>query len=57
MLTSKAKIRKMTKKIETQLKKLWLKLLKAECKHKSNKVAKLESKIIALELALKGDDK
>ena len=46
----------MTKKIETQLKKLWLKLLKAECKHKSNKVAKLESKIIALELALKGEE-
>ena len=47
----------MSKKIEIQLKKLSLKLLKAECKHKSNKVAKLESKIIELELALKGEDK
>jgi hypothetical protein len=44
----------MSKKIEMQLKKLWLKLLKAECKHKSNKVSKLEAKIISLELQLKG---
>ena len=31
----------------------WLRLLKAEAKRKTNKVAKLEQKIIKLELKLK----
>ena len=39
--------------LKTKLQKTWLKLLKAEAKRKSSKVAKLEAKIIALELELK----
>ena len=39
--------------IQTKLKKAWLKLLKAYCKHKMNKAARLEQKIIQLELELK----
>jgi hypothetical protein len=45
----------MSKQIEKELKRLWLKLLKASCKHKKNKMAKLEHKIILLELELKND--
>ena len=39
--------------LHMKLKKLWLKLLKAETKRKLAKVAKLEQKIIELELQLK----
>jgi hypothetical protein len=37
----------------SKLEKTYLKLLKAEVKHKQNKVYKLEKKIIELELAMK----
>jgi hypothetical protein len=43
------------KDVQTQLKKLWLKLLKAEAKRNIRKATKLESKIIALELELHDD--
>jgi len=39
--------------IQLKLRKAWLKLLKAEAKHKAEKVAKWEQKIIALELQIK----
>lgn len=38
-----------------KLKVTWLRLLKAEAKRKTRKVAKLEAKIIALELKLKNE--
>ena len=44
-----------TKDVHTTLKKLWLKLLKAEAKRNICKAIKLESKIIALELELHND--
>lgn len=40
-------------KVALKLKKTYLKLLKAEAKHKVKKVQKLEKKIIELELKLK----
>ena len=43
------------KDVHVQLKKLWLKLLKAEAKRNIRKAAKIESKIIALELELHND--
>ena len=43
------------KDVHTTLKKLWLKLLKAEAKRNIRKAIKLESKIIALELELHND--
>lgn len=39
--------------IKDKLRVTWLRLLKAESKRKMNKVAKLEKKIIKLELELK----
>lgn len=39
-----------TKNIETALYKTWLKLLKASVKNKTLKIAKLEAKLIQLEL-------
>lgn len=42
----------MPKLIVDKLRKLWLKLLKAEAKHKLKKVKKLERKIMLLELEL-----
>lgn len=44
-----------SKDVETMLYKTWLKLLKASVKHKSNKIAKLESKLIQLELEKKDE--
>ena len=41
--------------LKTKLQKTWLKLLKAEAKRNIRKAAKLESKIIELELKLKGE--
>jgi len=41
--------------LTTKLQKTWLKLLKAEAKRNIRKAAKLESKIINLELKLKGE--
>jgi len=43
----------MAKMITEELKKLWIKLLKAEAKRKTRKAAKLEARIIKLELELK----
>lgn len=40
-------------RVRNELAKLWLKLLKATVKGKDKKAAKLEKKIIALELELK----
>lgn len=48
----------MTEKFDTlkvKLQKTWLKLLKAEAKRNIRKAAKLESKIIEIELKLKGE--
>ena len=45
----------MGKKACKHLKKVWLKLLKAEAKRELKKVKKLEKKIIQLELTLKED--
>lgn len=45
----------MAKVLELQLKKLWLKMLKAYAKGKMNKGKKLEYKIIALEAELGQD--
>lgn len=42
--------------INKQLAKLWLKLLKASVKGKTKKAAKLEKKLIELELELKKQD-
>lgn len=39
--------------LQNKLKKLWLKLLKAEAKRNISKANRLEKKIIALELQLK----
>jgi hypothetical protein len=41
--------------IKLKLQKTWLRLLKAEAKRNIRKAAKLESKIIELELRLKGE--
>jgi hypothetical protein len=41
--------------IKLKLQKTWLRLLKAEAKRSIRKAAKLESKIIELELRLKGE--
>ena len=38
--------------IKLKLQKAWLKLLKAEAKHKANKVEKWEKKVIELELLI-----
>lgn len=43
----------MAKILELQLKKLWLKMLKAYAKGKINKGKKLENKIIALEAEIR----
>lgn len=40
--------------LETKLYKTWLKLLKASVKHQTRKIAKLESKLIELELKRRG---
>ena len=42
-----------TKNIHTKLLKLWMKLLKASVKNNSRKIAKIESKLIQLELEMK----
>ena len=39
--------------LQLKLRKAWLKLLKAEAKHKEEKVAKWEKKVIELELLIK----
>ena len=39
--------------LKLKLQKAWLKLLKAEAKHKEEKVAKWEKKVIELELLIK----
>lgn len=49
------KLASLLAKLEAKLKRAWLKLLKAYCKHKMNKAARLEQKIIQLELELKRD--
>jgi len=41
------------KNLEARLLKLWMKLLKASVKGKSRKIAKIESKLIQLELEKK----
>ena len=41
--------------LRTKLHKTWLRLLKAEAKRNIRKAVKLESKIIELELRLKGE--
>lgn len=38
--------------LQLKLRKAWLKLLKAEAKHKTEKVAKWEQKVIELELLI-----
>jgi hypothetical protein len=38
--------------LKLKLQKVWLKLLKAEVKHKANKVEKWEKKVIELELIM-----
>ena len=43
--------------VQNQLAKLWLKLLKATVKGKHKKAAKLEQKLIELELELKNANK
>lgn len=40
--------------IETKLYTTWLKLLKASVRHQTKKIAKLESKLIELELKKRG---
>jgi hypothetical protein len=40
----------MTQDVHTKLLKLWMKLLKASVKRNSKKIAKVESKLIQLEL-------
>jgi len=39
-----------SKDVESMLYKTWLKLLKASVKHKTNKINKLENRLIQLEL-------
>ena len=41
------------KNLEQKLLHLWMKLLKASVKNKSRKIAKIESKLIQLELEMK----
>ena len=41
--------------VEQKLLKLWMKLLKASVKRKSRKIAKIESKLIQLELEAKNE--
>ena len=41
--------------VEQKLLKLWMKLLKASVKRNSRKIAKIESKLIQLELEQKGN--
>ena len=41
------------KDLNLKLKKVWLKLLKASCKHKWDKARDLHAKIIGLELEIK----
>ena len=41
--------------IEEKLYKAWLKLLKASVKHQTRKIAKLETKLIELELKRRGE--
>jgi len=44
------------KKINEEILKIWMKLLKASVKRKTRKIAKLESKLIRLELQAKDEE-
>lgn len=45
----------MSKNACKKLKKTWLKLLKAEVKHKRKKIEKLEKKMLSLEIELRDE--